>query len=475
MLSILIPAYNAERYIGAALESAIAQQVEGGTQILVCDDGSTDGTAEIVRTKMQDCANLKLFVQPTNQGVSAARNRLLAELDPTTQFVAFLDADDVLIENAFLPGLRIMQERPEVQMTYGTFYIVLTHLLTLGRPLANGAVPQPGITLSAAVFRKALLDRIGRFDVSLSYSEDTDFLLRINESCDQIVLHDDPVFYYRRHAANATLKLGEVRSGLLRVLLMHTKRLRANPALNGRTTIFRPTETEQSLASYQLNGNHDYTVVIPAYNAAKTIVEALESVLAQTVLPQQIIVVDDGSTDGTAELAKAVSPLVTVISTPNRGSGAATTTGISMVNTAIVATLDADDVWLPAKMAVQLNMLLQGNQRPDAVLARMVPFGDTHLKTAPTEASGWTRSTLVIWVEAFLRVGAVRDMDHGYGEMVDWFARAKGEGLVFALLDDPLAKRRIHTDSYSFRAGAGQAHDYLKVARLALERKRRQG
>jgi glycosyltransferase involved in cell wall biosynthesis len=475
MLSILIPAYNAERYIGAALESAIAQQVEGGTQILVCDDGSTDGTAEIVRAKMRDCAYLKLFSLTENQGVCAARNRLLAEIDPATQFVAFLDADDLLIANAFLPGLQILQERPEIQMAYGRFYIVPTHLLTQGRPLSGNPVAVPGATLTAGVFRKALIDRVGSFDTSLRQGEDIDFLLRISEICDQIAIHDAPSFYYRRHSGNATLNYAAMRSGFMHALLKHATRRRLNPALHDGATLFRAVDWENTENAYQPNGNGDYTVVIPAYNAAKTIAETLQSILAQTVLPKQIIVVDDGSTDDTARIAADAGPLVKVISTPNQGSGAATTTGISMVDTAIVAMLDADDIWLPEKMEKQLAELLNSHPLLDAVLAKMTAFGDTHLKTAPTETSGWSRSTLVIWVESFLRVGAVRDMDHGYGEMVDWFGRANTEGLQFKLLDEPLAKRRIHTDSYSFRAGAGQAHDYLKVARLALERKRRQG
>ena len=220
-----------------------------------------------------------------------------------------------------------------------------------------------------------------------------------------------------------------------------------------------------------------YSVVIPAYNAEKHIAETVQSVLAQSVPPTRIIVVDDGSTDATAQIAAAISPLVFVISTPNKGSGAATSTGIAAVTTAIVATVDSDDVWHPRKMEIQLAVLQDASLGLDAVLAKMRPFGDTHLKTAPEETSGWARSSLVIWRAAFHRVGDVRDMGNGYGEMMDWFARAKGAGLKFKLLDQALVDRRIHPDSYSFRAGdgvarAGQARDFLRVAMLALERKR---
>ncbi len=223
--------------------------------------------------------------------------------------------------------------------------------------------------------------------------------------------------------------------------------------------------------------NNAYSVVIPAYNAEKHIAETVQSVLAQSVLPAQIIVVDDGSTDATAQIAAGISPLVWVISTANKGAGAATSTGIAAVTTAIVATLDSDDVWHPRKMEIQLAVLLDSSLGLDAVLAKLRPFGDTHIRTAPEETSGWARSSLVIWRAAFHRVGDVRDMGNGYGEMIDWFARARAAGLKFKLLDQTLADRRIHPDSYSFRAGAGmagggQARDFLRVAMLALERKR---
>ena len=223
-----------------------------------------------------------------------------------------------------------------------------------------------------------------------------------------------------------------------------------------------------------------YSVVIPAYNAEKHIAEALQSVLAQTVPPAQIIVVDDGSTDATAQIAADSSPLITVISTPNKGSGAATSTGIAAVTTAIIATLNSDDLWHPRKMELQLAVLQESSLGLDSVLAKLRPFGDTHIRTAPEDTSGWARSTLVIWRAAFYRVGDIRDMGHGYGEMIDWFARAKAAGLAFKLLDQTLADRRIHSDSVSFKAGAGvagagQARDYLRVAMLALERKRQRG
>ncbi|MFM7844190.1 MAG: glycosyltransferase family 2 protein, partial [Planctomycetota bacterium] len=96
-----------------------------------------------------------------------------------------------------------------------------------------------------------------------------------------------------------------------------------------------------------------YSVVIPAFNAAATLGAAVQSVLAQTLPPHSIIVVDDGSTDETATVALSFGNAVTLVRQPNQGPGAATTAGFRRVETPFVATLDSDDLWLPRKIEVQ--------------------------------------------------------------------------------------------------------------------------
>ena len=95
------------------------------------------------------------------------------------------------------------------------------------------------------------------------------------------------------------------------------------------------------------------TVVIPAYNAAATLDRAIDSVERQTWIPAEILVVDDGSTDATLEVARARS--VDVLSGVNCGASAARNRGIADANQPWVAFLDADDEWLPEKLELQLD------------------------------------------------------------------------------------------------------------------------
>ncbi len=94
----------------------------------------------------------------------------------------------------------------------------------------------------------------------------------------------------------------------------------------------------------------DVSVVIPAWNAAHLLPRCLESVLAQTLAPREIIVVDDGSRDATAEVAANCGYAVRVIRQENRGAAGARNTGIRAAAGKWIAFLDADDRWLPQKM-----------------------------------------------------------------------------------------------------------------------------
>jgi glycosyltransferase involved in cell wall biosynthesis len=99
------------------------------------------------------------------------------------------------------------------------------------------------------------------------------------------------------------------------------------------------------------------SVVIPAYNIAEYIARAIESVLAQTRKPEEIVVVDDGSTDGTAEVIKKYLPHVKYVYQENRGLAGARNTGIRNSTCDFVAFLDGDDEWLPRFLELQMCLL----------------------------------------------------------------------------------------------------------------------
>lgn len=104
------------------------------------------------------------------------------------------------------------------------------------------------------------------------------------------------------------------------------------------------------------------SVVIPVFNRANVIRRALDSVLAQTLPPHEIIVVDDGSTDGTADIVAAHYPSVTLIRQTNQGQPVARNVGIARATGDLIALLDSDDCWLPEKLRLQAEVFTQNPQ-----------------------------------------------------------------------------------------------------------------
>lgn len=99
------------------------------------------------------------------------------------------------------------------------------------------------------------------------------------------------------------------------------------------------------------------SVVIPAYNAAHTIAATLESVIAQTFTDFEVIVVDDGSTDGTGSIASDLDPRVRCVRQENAGPCVARNRGVRECRADLIAFLDADDIWRPEKLRRQVSFM----------------------------------------------------------------------------------------------------------------------
>ena len=107
---------------------------------------------------------------------------------------------------------------------------------------------------------------------------------------------------------------------------------------------------------------YSISVVIPAYNCGEYISRSIDSVLTQTLQPNEIIIVDDGSTDNTVQIALQYGPKVKLIQQQNAGPSAARNTGIQAATGEWIAFLDADDDWLPPKLQLQIDLLKRNPQ-----------------------------------------------------------------------------------------------------------------
>jgi glycosyltransferase involved in cell wall biosynthesis len=169
------------------------------------------------------------------------------------------------------------------------------------------------------------------------------------------------------------------------------------------------------------------SVVIPTYNRSDLLIETLRSVFAQTFTDFEVIVVNDGSTDDTLEQLGQFGERVKVISQPNGGIGVARNRGIAESSGRYVALLDHDDLWMPEKLAIQVQFLEENEE----CVAVGVPYA---FSTSPSECLfdvvGITNDKRII--ERPLAVMAARGHDFLWTLSVLMFDRERAEGLQFS-------------------------------------------
>ncbi len=218
------------------------------------------------------------------------------------------------------------------------------------------------------------------------------------------------------------------------------------------------------------------SVVIPMFNAERFVGEAIRSVLEQEGDARvEVIVVDDGSTDGSVGVAERFGEQVRIVRGEHHGIGPARNLGVEHAKGAFVAFLDADDVWAPRKLDVQLSAVAS-TESPELVFGLMQQFRGVPGEVRSLEGDpvpGYFAGAMVTRLETFRRVGPFTS-GWRVGEFIDWYARARDLGLRTAMVEEVVLWRRLH-DSNTARLSAGGQQDFVGVVRAALQRRRGMG
>jgi glycosyltransferase involved in cell wall biosynthesis len=216
---------------------------------------------------------------------------------------------------------------------------------------------------------------------------------------------------------------------------------------------------------------HSIATIIPAYNCERYLAEAIESVLAQNYRPLEIIVIDDGSTDDTAKIAKRFEPAIQYCFQGNGGIGSARNRGIELAHSDFIAFLDADDLWPEGKLEHQM-LAFHDNREIEAVFGLVQQFEQSSGGTTDVGAlmTGQLASSMLIRRESFDRVGPFRT-DIKLGEFVDWYMRASEKGLRSRMLAEVVLRRRIHDSNTGLRH-RDSSSDYVRLLKNALDRRR---
>jgi glycosyltransferase involved in cell wall biosynthesis len=219
--------------------------------------------------------------------------------------------------------------------------------------------------------------------------------------------------------------------------------------------------------------------IVPVYNGERFIGEALDSIAAQSYRRHETIIVDDGSSDGTANVVAARGNAVRCFRQENAGGAAARNQGIAMAWGEFVAFLDADDLWHQEKLTRQMARFaerpeldislshVQNFWMPEVAEERALLQG--HRRTQPLP--GYSAGTLLVRRQLFARLGLfTATMRHG--DQTEWFLRARELGAVVEVLPEVLLERRLHAGSVSRHNGQASLAQYLELVKGVLDRRR---
>lgn len=228
-----------------------------------------------------------------------------------------------------------------------------------------------------------------------------------------------------------------------------------------------------------MNKQELVSVIIPAYNASRYLAAAIESVLSQGYEPLELFVVDDGSTDDTAQVAQSFGTAIHYLYQPNGGIAVALNRGLAEAQGEWLAFCAADDLWAKGRLETQFAAFAR-DPEPDLVFGYVQNFFSPELGDEitrryycpPDPLPGYSLAAMLLRHSTFQRVG-IFNTAYRIGEFVDWYARAQELRLSAVLLSDVVLRRRLHGDNLSIRSSNSRG-DFARILKASLDRHRGQ-
>jgi len=197
LVSIIIPVYNRERFIGEAVESALDQQ-DIDKEVIVVDDGSTDGTTAALQRYLSRIN----YLRQKNGGPPAARNSGIAVAQG--EYVTFLDSDDLWPRGRTRMLLDCLNAHPDAGVAMGRMRYARAEVSRFDEFLAASEKTEPirNYNLGASLIRASVMQTVGTFDETMRYSDDWDWFVRAREKHIRIEFLPGVTLVNRRHAEN---------------------------------------------------------------------------------------------------------------------------------------------------------------------------------------------------------------------------------------------------------------------------------
>ncbi|HCR86242.1 MAG TPA: hypothetical protein DIV86_06150 [Alphaproteobacteria bacterium] len=451
LISVIIPAYNPQPTLLEALKSVFNQTYKN-IEVILVNDGSGDEHTKIFTEAKINHPELKLLQVNPNKGVAATRN--LGASQANGEYIAFLDQDDLWApEKLELQG-KYLNENPDIDYITSRQRYFLADNVTQAPSWVKPEhinTSLPGFLPGTLMVRAAVFKKTGGFDESLKAgTDDVDWFFRANNGGLKTFEMPNEFLCKRIHGKNLSASALAHNRELLSVVKMNLQRKKA----------------EQKQLS----------VIIPCYNGKKYIEETLKTITAQGDYIGEIIVVDDASTDGSAEYVVSLNyPKLSLYRLEkNQGISAARNYGVEKAKFPFIAFLDADDLWTNGRTEELLDAM-QKKTTPWAfgLIEHFISedkIGQVNYVLPPVQI-GYFASAMLVTKEFFNKVGGF-NKELRVGEFIDWYDRARSINSTPSIIENIVLKRRIHGANTSIMAESKNARDYLKVARDAIARKK---
>ncbi len=510
-ISVIIPYHNREKYVDEAVQSVLAQTLRP-LEIIIVNDCSKEASRRYLDRYAGSCTIVDL---PVNVGLAGARNAGIRAA--RGEFVAFLDDDDIWLPHKLEVQRKYMDDHPECAIVHSAARLFFQdgreeyykHFdggeMWLAQALMNGYW-----AIVPTILGRSEVIRAVEFDVNFRECEDRDFIIRCCAAGYRVEGIEEPLLRIRRQDQEGlTKKPWRIYRADLRMCWKHRALFyrayglrgilsfviekaqtpsRQTPFLSGimlfflkfvqyrqkrryrDPVIYGPGQTKPRWVAEQLTGRtnvlkkefsmkqhtSDISVIIPFYNREQYIEEAIQSVLAQTLKPLEIIIVNDCSRESSRRYLDRFADVCKIVDLKkNVGLAGSRNAGIQVARGQFIALLDDDDIWLPEKLAVQRQYMEEHpmctmvhsqvrafyTNHPDHVFGRFDPWQPMSLAQALRDMYWAVPSTMMFRTDAIRAIGGF-DQHFRECEDRDFLIRVCAAGYRVEGIPEPLVRFR---------------------------------
>lgn len=366
-VSIYIPAYNAKKTIDRAIQSALNQTYRD-FDIVVCNDGSTDGTGAHLDKMYGDHPKIRIIHQ-ANGGIGSASNACIRAARGL--YILQLDSDDELLPDAIETLLPEIRKDPQISCVYGRHYKWNQQEDTLEEAwhyptFTRERMLHGMIVHHPRLFRKRDWSRVGGFSETLLNAVDYDFFQKLSE-IGEIEFHDHLLYKYALHEQSTSISKSKIQTEntflTMKTALNRMELVEWNVVKDHSYSGPRAVKFTRSTAEIDQSENQIFvSVVIITKNRAQLLSDAIRSVLNQSYENFELLVVDDGSEDETEDTVKQFADLrIRYVKKEASGIPKSRNIGVQMAKGEYIVIMDDDDLMMPDRIQEQLDCLSDGS------------------------------------------------------------------------------------------------------------------